>query len=852
MNYRTNYKRKYVSAALGAKAMIRGTAILNKNMSMHILAILFINILALWIMPVVGHAAYSIDIKNYTSQTFDFLSGDHNVNSIKPGQTKAVEYEAAGPETTRVHSINIGNEFLANLTLYGPPKPSRAYKGTNNPYPMLSLKGTKGTSVSAQPDSRSFDLHSELIWRLVVAVTNAPSLWENEEVISISTPDEAGHYLEWAQKWSNTSSIPGCAASGINIEAARYDKAAGSLQGTHVVGRYVFRWWRQNSDMTPLDRRLIEGNDLGDGLYALEITELPENKTIYNKVFIFGDSLSDTQNVFNRTAGFSPRGGYYNGRWSNGIMWPDFLTLSTGVPVDNRAFGGAKLSKDEDMNSGGYKMCSAAHSSRLPVAPSITTQVDIAKSDVSDALADGGKIAVFFLFGGNDYGEAYKGRNASEDELIQHTDSLSIYYSNAIQSLYNSVAENLRENLVIYYIDLPDLAISPSFIDYKETTKKFSDLLNGSVTAKLDEASIPYTRIGLALADDMANAPGLYKLNDPSKESIFGSTRAEDGYSQNANYLGFNSQTDDAGAGIQGGKLYTSAALIFDSVLAYDQSKINKTFTADKLHPTSKFHSYLSNDLVYSLMETGGLHGGVDCNKYDSVLKDICITKGMRSEYSGTSSFFNLLQRGELSSQPRPDFLHFHGNSSFSGGVAVGPGNVTIQDAAGHTLCDTKNSRFLKSCILKHIDVAGDVTLRAIADENPYGFFLGFSGGKPETCDDENLLQCNFVYEDNPIVATFALTDPEVTFIQIEGGGEVQVTDLATYTSPCNTANSLIGCSEINFYDGQELKLSARPDNSPFEVIWEGCEIDPRFPLECTVTFDSQNLPTVKATFPEE
>ncbi len=35
INYRTEYNRKCVSAALGAKAMIRGTAILNNNISIY-------------------------------------------------------------------------------------------------------------------------------------------------------------------------------------------------------------------------------------------------------------------------------------------------------------------------------------------------------------------------------------------------------------------------------------------------------------------------------------------------------------------------------------------------------------------------------------------------------------------------------------------------------------------------------------------------------------------------------------------------------------------------------------------------------------------------------------------------
>ncbi|MEM8668631.1 MAG: SGNH/GDSL hydrolase family protein [Planctomycetota bacterium] len=63
----------------------------------------------------------------------------------------------------------------------------------------------------------------------------------------------------------------------------------------------------------------------------------------YDKVVVFGDSLSDTGNAFEFTLGqVPPAEAYFNGRFSNGPIWIDFLQESLGgMEVANFAVGGA-------------------------------------------------------------------------------------------------------------------------------------------------------------------------------------------------------------------------------------------------------------------------------------------------------------------------------------------------------------------------------------------------------------------------------------------------------------------------------------------------------------------------------
>jgi len=59
-----------------------------------------------------------------------------------------------------------------------------------------------------------------------------------------------------------------------------------------------------------------------------------------NEVYVIGDSLSDTGNLYDLT-GFWPPSPPYAMRFSNGPVWPEYLAEAMGVDVDSLAYGGA-------------------------------------------------------------------------------------------------------------------------------------------------------------------------------------------------------------------------------------------------------------------------------------------------------------------------------------------------------------------------------------------------------------------------------------------------------------------------------------------------------------------------------
>lgn len=76
----------------------------------------------------------------------------------------------------------------------------------------------------------------------------------------------------------------------------------------------------------------------------LGIFSLPAQADVsYPKLVVFGDSLSDDGNLLLFTQGaVPPDPPYWRGRYSNGLVWPEYIAVNLGIPVENIAYGGAQ------------------------------------------------------------------------------------------------------------------------------------------------------------------------------------------------------------------------------------------------------------------------------------------------------------------------------------------------------------------------------------------------------------------------------------------------------------------------------------------------------------------------------
>jgi phospholipase/lecithinase/hemolysin len=91
---------------------------------------------------------------------------------------------------------------------------------------------------------------------------------------------------------------------------------------------------------------------------SFTLLALPASASLFSNIYIFGDSLSDTGNTAQATGNLlgGPVGYGNNRRFSNGILWHEYLSNELELPTtssafggNNYAFGGAQIN-----NTGGF------------------------------------------------------------------------------------------------------------------------------------------------------------------------------------------------------------------------------------------------------------------------------------------------------------------------------------------------------------------------------------------------------------------------------------------------------------------------------------------------------------------
>ncbi|WFN09277.1 SGNH/GDSL hydrolase family protein [Burkholderia contaminans] len=76
--------------------------------------------------------------------------------------------------------------------------------------------------------------------------------------------------------------------------------------------------------------------------YTVWTIDAAQQDARVNKLIVFGDSLSDTQNMFNASQWKLPNGtSWQAGRFSNGPVWAEYLANALRLPFYNWAIGGA-------------------------------------------------------------------------------------------------------------------------------------------------------------------------------------------------------------------------------------------------------------------------------------------------------------------------------------------------------------------------------------------------------------------------------------------------------------------------------------------------------------------------------
>ncbi|WP_375501464.1 SGNH/GDSL hydrolase family protein [uncultured Nostoc sp.] len=180
----------------------------------------------------------------------------------------------------------------------------------------------------------------------------------------------------------------------------------------------------------------------------------------YDNIYVFGDSFSDTGNVFNATNGIIPPSPTYsNGRFSNGPIWVNYLASDLGLTLNlknNFAFGGATTGTK---NIG------------LPSLPGLQQQIN---SFVSAQTADPNTLYIIWA-GTNDYLSYFFGDDPKPTNTV----------GNLSAALTSLVADGARDIMVVNLPDLGKLPFANFDSQRSNLFNTFSSIHNSSLNTTL-------------------------------------------------------------------------------------------------------------------------------------------------------------------------------------------------------------------------------------------------------------------------------------------------------------------------------------------------------------------------------
>ncbi|WP_440993424.1 SGNH/GDSL hydrolase family protein [Cysteiniphilum litorale] len=533
---------------------------------------------------------------------------------------------------------------------------------------------------------------------------------------------------------------------------------AGSLQGTYFDYKngYVYRWCLAQSPGQSVSmnfcksppssvKKLLETQSLNlyadnlnmtqdqynkNPIYYLDISNLPSNMTTLNSMYILGDSLSDTHNVFDITGGDLPKGVFYNGRWSNGLMWPDQLALHTGIPINNYAFGGAKIVSRYDgslataNNNTTLGSTTIYMSSGLPLTPNLYDEINVAlpslRISLDQSINTGKKVLLLIEMGGNDFIGVIEAPNVQENE--RKVQEMSDTLKRDVNYLLSTLTPQQAGHLQVMVGTLPDLTYSAQIYKYLksqnhingQTARQFYQGLISKFNADIKNwvAQEQQSGVAIDLIDfaswvhdiiEKSTQYGLVMQNSGNQDSystqIWGEQKLAKQLAKHshdsANFLGLVNLRGDNRTAITVG----IGSLDIDGIIPYNPENLGKSLIGGALHPTAKTHFLVANHLIYKLYQDGYLTLPESTqDPYYNYLKMVIDSKG------GTmpgSDFNNLIALSNTQHSLRPDFSALeqpHGNN---GNIAFvhddgSPDLITIKNA-------TVNGDGIHCCTVENI-----------------------------------------------------------------------------------------------------------------------------------------------------
>lgn len=254
--------------------------------------------------------------------------------------------------------------------------------------------------------------------------------------------------------------------------------------------------------------------------FFLFAAPLQASATPFSQIIGFGDSLSDTGNLFAATGGTIPDPMYYDdGRFLNGSNYLEHLAASLGLSADPALFGGAGTNyavggarsryhaADVDANGGVPPMGVSP-----PTLFSLLWQFDQFYTGLGGAPLDSD--ALYLVWGGsNDIQDVLILASIDPGVAQQRLNEAVSDVAAAVTRLVDAGAQSLLVPLV------PDIGVTPAVIaagpGAQAAARYFSNAFNNALDAQLASLAADIVRFDtFALLDDLTSNPAEYGIDN--------------------------------------------------------------------------------------------------------------------------------------------------------------------------------------------------------------------------------------------------------------------------------------------------------------------------------------------------
>lgn len=156
-----------------------------------------------------------------------------------------------------------------------------------------------------------------------------------------------------------------------------------------------------------------------------------------SQVISFGDSLTDSGNLFGLTGGaLPPEPQYFAGRFTNGPVWVELLSIDLGVTLTNYAYGGAQTGSGNV--NGAF--------------PGLVEQIDAFEADLGGSPADSSALYTLWI-GAN---------NFCQTCFIPGVDDPEEFVAKGVTETVTAIGRLLAAGAQkILVLNLPDLGLTP-------------------------------------------------------------------------------------------------------------------------------------------------------------------------------------------------------------------------------------------------------------------------------------------------------------------------------------------------------------------------------------------------------